>query len=376
MFLVTNREILAESGGTEILGKKPNVMGPHELRIVQAEKRSGKWRLEVLPDTADEAMMQETAKVRKAVTVPVLDEDGNQVVDNHIATYVAHKILDTVNPQLASPRSTRKGRNLLFFVHGFNNDVEDVLERSRTLERLYRVEVLAFTWPANGGGLISGTASYKSDKRDAKASIGALDRTLLHMARCLNAVTEQRAEKIRLDAAARYPDNHEDRDALVARALDRGCPFTVNFMAHSMGNYLYKNLLQSTASEGNVMLFDNVLLVAADTNNLDHERWVDKIKCRRRVYITLNEDDKALQVSRMKSGEEQLARLGHYPFNLDARYAAYVQFTDAKHVGRSHAYFADAVENPKVKKFFKLSLNGERADATLRYDPASNTYRI
>ena len=39
------------------------------------------------------------------------------------------------------------------------------------------VEVVSFSWPANGGGAW-GVASYKSDKRDALNSTGALDRCI------------------------------------------------------------------------------------------------------------------------------------------------------------------------------------------------------
>ena len=106
-----------------------------------------------------------------------------------------------------------------------------------------------------------------------------------------------------------------------------------------MANYLYKHLLKSGSSEGAGLLFDNVILAAADTNNEDHALWVDRIRCRRRVYITINEDDRALAVSRMKSGEEQKARLGHYSFGLDSQQGVYVQFTDVRGVGDSHAYF-------------------------------------
>lgn len=363
MFLVTNREIRRESGDVNILGKRPNVNGPNELRLVEAKKRAGRWSLTVLPDRSTEAM-------RDAAGMPPNSDD-------HIASYVGHGLLSRVNPQAVSPRSRRKGRNLLVFVHGYNNDVEDVLERSLFMARKYDVEVLPFTWPANGGGLISGTASYKSDKRDAKASVGALDRTLAEVGRRLEQVTAARMERIRSDAVARHPDNPEAQHRLTTRTLEKECPFTINLVLHSMGNYLYKHLLLSTASEGTGLVFDNVVLCAADANNEAHEKWVDRIRCRRRVYVTINEDDTALRASRLKSGSEQLARLGHYPFNLNSTHAAYVQLTGAPHVGSSHAYFADdATRNPKVARFFHGVFNGDRPDEQLRYDAGSNTFRL
>jgi len=360
MFLVTNRQPKKKTGGPEILGKKPNPEGPNELRIVEALKRRGKWKLTVLDDKVSDEMKAEVG-----------------TKNGHVVNYAARKILERVNPKAFKPSSRRKGRNLLVFVHGFNNDVEDVLERSASLARNYGVEVLPFTWPANGGGTLSGTASYKSDKRDAKASVGALDRVLFEVGRRMDMLMSEQVNKIEQKARSKYPDNREKRAEYISSRCDQGCPFTVNLMTHSMGTYLYKHLLLSTASEGKGLIFDNIILAAADTNNEDHARWVDQIRARRRVYITINEDDRALQVSRLKTGEEQRARLGHYPFNLHSKHAAYVQFTDATKVTNSHAYFEGApLENRKVKRFFRMVFNGERGDKYLRYDEASNTFKL
>ena len=172
MFLVTNRRIKGQSGTcSDVLGTTPNELGPNELRIVEAFKRRGKWHLDVLPDKATKPM-----------------RDDVRVKDSHITSYITAKLLDRINPRARDRRATRKGMNLLVFVHGFNNDVEDVLERSRMLSRNYNLEVLPFSWPANGGG-VTGAASYKRDKRDAKASVGALDRVLHEIDSGLKAVT-------------------------------------------------------------------------------------------------------------------------------------------------------------------------------------------
>jgi hypothetical protein len=80
----------------------------------------------------------------------------------------------------------------------------------------------------------------------------------------------------------------------------------------------------------------------------------------------------------MKAGEEQQARLGHWPYSLDSRRAVYVNFTNARGVGDSHAYFEGkpAESNPDVRQFFDLALNGSVAEDGLDYDVARNMYRI
>jgi esterase/lipase superfamily enzyme len=261
-------------------------------------------------------------------------------------------------------------------VHGFNNDVKAVLDRAEQLEKNYGVEVIAFTWPANGGGT-HGVVSYKSDKRDALASTGALDRCFGRMQEYLQEIHDEHVRRVEREANLRFPNDAEKWDRFFSAQAERWCPFSVNMMLHSMGNYLFKHLLQSSVYRGNVLLFDNVALVAADTNNEEHAEWVDRIQCRGRIFITINEQDGALLASRMKMGEEQKVRLGHYPYLLTSQRAVYVDFTKEAHVGDSHAYFeGEALKNERIRRFFDEAFNGAAAERRLQYDVARNMYRF
>ena len=238
------------------------------------------------------------------------------------------------------------GRNCIFFVHGFNNNLEEVLERSLEFEKNFNTEVIAFTWPANGGG-IRGATSYKSDKRDAKMSVNALDRCL---------------EKLH-----QYLQKHQST----------ACAQSFNLVLHSMGNYLTKSLLLSSVYQKETLIFDNIILASADVNNDGHEEWVDRLAHRRRVYITINENDSALMLSRMKFGEQQKARLGHYTQNLNSKNAVYLDFTDANEVGNSHSYFEGSpLKNKNVKEVFDSMLNGKKAERKLKYDTHSRAYLV
>ena len=283
--------------------------------------------------------------------------------------YVAHQILK---------RITDGKRNLLIFVHGFNNDVEAVVTRADALARNYNLEVVPFTWPANGGG-ISGAVSYKSDKRDARASAGALSQVFEKARELLDKINEERLQNIVDAARDKFPNNTEHQQTFITRMNREGCPFTVNLMLHSMGNYVFKQVMSSSVYDGHRLLFDNVVMAAADVNNHDHAKWVDRINCRGRAYITIKEDDSALMASRMKSGEEQLARLGHYPHNLNSAHAVYVDFTEGPEVGNAHAYFEGdpvADRGGDAFKFFDGALNGKRVEQHLEYDPAKKLHRI
>ena len=360
MYAVTNRSIKPNEDGLAMFGDTPSEKGPNELRLLKVDKVGKTWKIELLDDEPSKAEIKS------------------------IASEFSLKNFDSTKPQYASfraaadivRRARKDKRNVLFFVHGFNNNMEAVLERARHLEQRFDLQVVPFSWPANGGGA-SGVLSYKSDKRDAKVSVGALDRALAKVHDYLLLFTESNRETCWEKADKEFPDNPERRDARYVELLEKSCPFTVNLMTHSMGNYLYKHLLLSGASEGTSLCFDNVVLVAADTNNKDHKIWVDRIESRVRTYVTINEDDSALAASRAKSGQDQLARLGHYLGDLDSRRAQYINFTGASWVRGSHAYFEGmALRNKFVEKFFDDALSGNRADRDLTYEASGNYFNF
>ena len=376
MFIITNRELRSDRTGLEQFGPRANSLGPNELRMVEVTRAGRAWKVEIIPDELDAAWRARAGIDAAWLTSMGFDPDGKVFG----SMYVASQVLARVNPRRAGAGPTAaQGKNLLVFVHGYNNDIRDIIERAASFERNFGVEVIAFSWPANGGGVI-GTASYLSDKNDAKISIGALDRALAKLGDLLGRFNMAWVEDVRRRADAvlvRHPGNEERRRERIAEIVAAECPFTVNLLLHSMGNYVYKHLLLSTASFGTALMFDNVVLAAADTNNKDHAQWVDRIKARRRVFVTINESDHALRVSRMKFGEAQLARLGHYPFDLNASQAVYIDFTGAPKVGSSHAYFeGEPLANVKVRRFFNDAVNGTFAERSLPFDEAMGTYRM
>ncbi|MDQ2695428.1 MAG: alpha/beta hydrolase, partial [Pseudomonadota bacterium] len=139
MFVVTNRRLITNKTGLEQFGNKPNPEGPNELRIVEVARENSGWKVEILPDRLDE-------KRKRAVGLPV----SKPAVASQ---YAARIILKRVQ---------QDKRNVLFFVHGYNNNMGAVLERAQGLADTFNLEVIPFSWPADGGG-IRGTLSYLSD---------------------------------------------------------------------------------------------------------------------------------------------------------------------------------------------------------------------
>jgi esterase/lipase superfamily enzyme len=359
MFVVTNREVIENVSGLEQFGKRPNAKGPNELRLAEVVRKGKGWSVTFLDD---ELKKSEVKKLKDEFR---LDIDPNET--HYASLSVACNL---------TRRARKNKRHILFYFHGYNNDMKDVIGTALYLESQYNVDVFAFSWPADGGG-ISGTLNYKSDKRDARASAGALDRVLSISFRYFQLITEARREELYEIARKKYPEKTAPREDLYVRLLEKDCPFTVNALFHSMGNYLLKQVIKSTSSEGNRLLFDNVILCQADTNNQDHDLWVNQIRFRNRLYITLNENDFALRASRAKAGSEQLARLGHYVRNLSSRNAHYINFTDASWVKSSHSPFREpAQKNEKVFEFFSKAFTGCSPDADLRFFPEGNYFSI
>lgn len=353
MYLVTNRAVHASKPGFDVFDELPNPKGPHELRFAEVLRSDSGYAIEILDDRLSRAE-------KAALGLPVSKTA-------HRSQLVARTVFDKIR---------REKKNLLLFVHGYNNNVEAVVERAFGLQETFGVEVLAFSWPANGGGA-SGVLDYKSDKKDARASIGALDRVLDKTREYLHLLREEELKRIRAEASDRFRNDAETRDEFLSRAILEDCPFRVSLMLHSMGNYLLKQLLKSTLYSGDELLFDNVIMVAADTNNQGHREWIDRIEFRNRLYVTINENDSALRFSRMKGGFEQRARLGHFPYELDSRRVVYVDMTRASNVGDSHAYFeGDSLQNDALRKFFDEALNGKVAEADLEYDASRNLHSI
>ncbi|MGD9298230.1 alpha/beta hydrolase [Thiohalocapsa sp.] len=369
MYVVTNREVRETKSGEpadlDIFGKKPNRDGPNELRIVRVERDGNDWAAETLKD---ELLVREARALRDQWNL-----DINPSVVRHASLKVACELYE---------QTQTSGRNLAVYVHGYNNDIRDVVETAEAIEQQHGVICVVFSWPANGGGPVSGTVAYRRDKKDARASMDALNRFFEKMQFFHEKLTAGMRERLREVAAQRHPDNPDRTQALYAKLCSEQCETKLSLICHSMGNYVLKYALRPSMGGARALLFDNVCLVAADTNNAGHDSWVGSLDVRNRVYVFINEHDFALKWSRRKPGEEQLPRLGHYIKNLSAANAFYIDVTRAGGVGEAHGYFVGEVPaaNEQLKQLFTAALNGgspeSAPDSVLRFAADLNLYRL
>ena len=365
MYLITNRATKRERGGLDIFLSTPSPEGANNLRIAKITGRGSSTRAEMLPDELSARRLQQLERTYRLTLDPK-------------ETY--YRSLEMAC--LLSDQARKEKKHILFYVHGYNNDVADIVASVRQMERQYpNLLVVPFSWPAKGGGALSGTANYLDDKRDARVSSGALDRVFEHIRSTHQLLVEAQNKELWEAAKRRHGANLEAARAAFAAAQARVCKVSINLMCHSMGCYVLKYATLPAAAKIRTVIFDNVCLVAADTNNHDHIAWVQEIEVKGGVYVVINEDDNALQWSRRKPGDEQRARLGHYLHGLNASNGVYVDITRASGVGAEHSYFKGKVvrDNAKLGRLFGKMFSGDRPErfsSQMTYAADINAYRL
>lgn len=302
ILIVTNRNIRRGKKDHNAFGDDFNAKGPMELRLAHAKKTGNKWRVDIVPERPITPTNLPSTRVFRSFR-------------NDLIT---------------------KSRNCVLFVHGFNQTLKKNLEKCLEIES-YGVDVVAFSWPSNPGGFKP--IEYKRARRAAELSAPALDRVF---------------EKLNFNFQC-FDEAEKQR-----------CNISYNFIAHSLGNYLFQNFIEKRLLDGETRMFDNVILHQADVDSQDHGHWVSQLRYARRIYITQNEDDKVLDTADIIMPD----RLGNTTGNPEVARARYVDFTDAKQVGRDHRLWQEARKNKNVETFFSDVFNGRRGEKPLHHDPA------
>ncbi len=365
MYVVTNRQLKADEGDLGIFSSTPNIKGSNELRIVKVVKTGNKCKATLVKDELEQ---QEADKLKEKYNLNI---DTNKTWYTSLS--IACELFD---------KACKEKKHILLYVHGYNNNLKDIVNTAEAIEKTYKnVLVIPFSWPARGGGAMSGTANYIDDKRDARASAGALDRVVGAIRDLHQLLVESQSAQLWQKAEEKFPDNPIAAREEYVKLHSRVCKVSLNLLCHSMGNYVLKYATLPSGSHARKLTFDNVCLVAADANNKDHEKWVDAIDSRIGSYVAINENDFALGWSRRKPGEEQLPRLGHHLKGLNSENATYIDVTSASHVGNDHGYFQGdpVIKNDSLRAVFACLFQGERPESRtnkLKFHNDVNVWRI
>jgi len=312
IIVVSNREVV---DGPLKFGEQYNAISQDNLRVAMAARSAQGWTIDLLPESRQK------------------DKTSSETLFEEMVSL------------------TRKGDIVpqwVVFVHGFNTSFPDSLEHAETLRELYGVNVLLFSWPSNPGPdfLVKKMAEYQKARVNAVRSGSAFDRLL-----------EKLGRYVRLHVA---PD----------------CPVRFNLITYSQGNYLLESYIRLPIyGQGETELFDNLVLCSADVDAKTHKEWVSSTSVKRKIYVTINENDKVLSIS----NKVNPTRLGQTTKNLDAIGVVYMDFTDGKGVNGTHRMFdLSEHKNKTISLFFNEVLNsrsGERIKG-ITYNEFTRAYEV
>ena len=161
---------------------------------------------------------------------------------------------------LQAEASNEEQKHVTLFIHGFNNDWVQAVERYQQIKKSMFTGAkglgipILFTWPSNGSA-----AAYLPDREDARAAAAQLADVFVHLHDHLS--TMQRAAAI---SNIRTGSVEGAKQTTVCRAK-------VSVIAHSMGNYVLQNALAIASRKLNnpqlITLIHQLVMVAADVDN-------------------------------------------------------------------------------------------------------------
>lgn len=234
------------------------------------------------------------------------------------------------------------GRNCALYVHGYNRTFRETLEQARIIHDEYRVATAVFSWPSNPGGII--VTEYAAARAIARHSIVAFDRVVGLLDRYMRTTSADE------------------------------CRASFNCLTHSLGNLILESFVRAPLFGGQTRLFDNIIVHQADVDRAEHGEWMRKMRFARRIFVTVNERDAVLNASDIVNPD----RLGNTVAGPRLEHPSYMDFTQAKGVGKIHQLFGEAIDNPNVREFFHSALNGQQAHTGrgIVLDPATGFYAV
>ncbi|MEM8614149.1 MAG: alpha/beta hydrolase [Cyanobacteria bacterium P01_H01_bin.105] len=300
VIVISNRNINEGATDDSLFGEGTNTRGIDEIRLAKAtfDENQKQWTVELIPEPA----------------IPTDENRPSRAVFQEIIQGIKEK---------------KYKSDWVFYIHGFNQSFKKTLDASYEIAQKYKVEVIVFSWAANPGGFV--TAEYRRARQAAKASANAIDRALEFLGAYLRERPQEEIEQ---------------------------CNVRLNLLIHSLGNYLVEQFVRDPVFSGGTRIFDNIVFHQADVDNQRHQFWIDRVQHGRRLYVTVNENDRVLKGSDLINP----ARLGNTSEDLTSKRAIYIDFTDGDNVGREHNFFTGNHGNKTIEQFFQRVLTSRRGE--------------
>jgi len=227
--------------------------------------------------------------------------------------------------------NTLRSKNILIYIHGNDEPVNELIQDISTLSDIYNVSVVAFAWPSKEAGEDM-IANFKTSERNIDS--------------CFDLFVNF------LDSVSAYYERHSD--------------VKISLLFHSLGNAYARKSINAleTVFKDKKLPVENLILNAACVPTANHTVWVDALceKIAGQLFIMFNEKDMVLSAARFIMHE---ALLGENPtHDRISEHAIYVNLTKSIDKYYPHNYFIGKAPliNPAVKTTYQKIFNSELPD--------------
>lgn len=271
-YFITNREIIEDSNGREYVREDGKETAGDNLRFGLYD--NGNFNLFPEPKEDQDLIYRGSGKT--------------EVEELYGSVKFFRKLYDDLADD------SREKNDVLFFIHGFNTNLQGVRDNIKDLHKRYVDDpnspiehIIVFTWPGRTPVI---PLHYKDDKEDAKRSGKALGRGF---------------EKL-IEFFQKFL--FEDRN--------RPCDRKIHLMLHSMGHRVFKHTMLSLQRRGigTIQPFEEVISMAGDIEYNIFEKdnaFYDLIDFGNRVHIYYHRKDRVLDISKYtKNFSNRLGRYG------------------------------------------------------------------
>jgi esterase/lipase superfamily enzyme len=274
-FFITNREIITDPNGREYVREDGRERASDGLRFGTYDLASRSFQLFPEPAHAAESVYEMSS------SRPPEDLVGSA----RFFKLLYDQLIDTQHPEK---------NDVLFFIHGFNTDLDGVRGAFERLNKYYCDapsspirHIIIFTWPGRSPAI---PYHYFNDKQDAIHSGEALARGMEKVVRFMK--------------------------EFLVNSRNSACHRNIHLMAHSMGHRVLKHMILEMRNQAiqTPELFKEILLMAADIEYSIFEQtepFSDLIEMGSRVHVYYHEKDRVLDISKYtKNFSNRLGRYG------------------------------------------------------------------
>jgi esterase/lipase superfamily enzyme len=291
LYFITNREIIDEGTPQERIREDGKEAAQDNLRYGSYDIANGEFTLYPEPESKKELLYEE-----------INDADLSSLKGSARFFASLYRELWSSNGE----------DSVLFFVHGFNTDLDGVRENFKDLHDRYVSDntcsvkhIVLFTWPGRSPVI---PLHYRNDAKDAERSGEALSRAI---------------DSLR-----------EFYKCFIGFSGNEPCKSKIHLMLHSMAHRVFRAAIRASLDgrKTGLMPFDQILCMAGDvpyTIFEDNREFSHLLDYGERVHIYFHKRDRVLDISKYtKNFTNMLGRFGRKRVPIDDPWIVDCDVTD------------------------------------------------